>query len=143
MIVRPRFAACVAAAVVACSATPALSGYKEQMGLTAVESAQLPQFCWAQMGVPNATGPGYEPANCGPGANHYCPGLVYLIRSRKATNKSQRLQLLQHADIDIRYTENWTKDYPQCSIREHVMKSRIEVNNLLQLYGGKPVPAGK
>jgi hypothetical protein len=107
------------------------------MNATAVEIALLPRFCWAQFGVPNTDGDEFRMQACGPGANHYCGALIYVIRAKHAANKSVRLDLLEHADGDTRYTERAIKDYPNCSIREHVAGTRAEVNNLIVLYGGK------
>jgi len=111
---------------------------------TAMELAQLPKFCWGQFHVPNVAGDEFAIRNCGYSANHYCHALIYVIRARSpSVNKRGRMDLLGHADTDIRYTENAIKDYPKCSIRDDVLKSRIEVNNLLRMYGGKPLPPPK
>jgi hypothetical protein len=119
------------------SASYAFGGYREQLHLTSVEAAQLPKFCWAQMEVPGATGPEYQINDCGVAANHYCPGILYLIRAKSYAYRSSRGSLLEHADIDIAYTERSIKDSPSCSIRGHVAASRAEVNNLLSIYGNK------
>jgi hypothetical protein len=110
------------------------------MGITAVEIAQLPRFCWGQMEVPGSSGrPEYNfPGNCGPGMNHYCPGLVKLIRAKSASVKAKRTPLLRGAADDVSYTENWMKDYPNCGVRSHVEASKAEINNLLRVYGGMP-----
>jgi hypothetical protein len=105
---------------------------------TAVEIVQLPKFCWKQMGALNATGPEFSlPAgsDCGGGTNHYCSGLVALMRAKVAASKGQRVSMLGRADTNVRYTENWIKDYPNCSIRDHVAASRAEVNHLMTIFG--------
>jgi hypothetical protein len=117
------------------------SGQTASTNATAVEIAQLPTFCWAQFGVPNTDGDQFRMQACGPGANHYCGALIQLIRAKHAPNKSARLDLVGHADADVAYTERAIKDYPQCSIREHVAGTRAEVNSLLIIYGGKRVRA--
>jgi hypothetical protein len=123
----------------ALNAPVVLGGYGGNLGVTAVEIKQLPHFCWAYMQVPGATGPAYSipKSECGYWTNHYCPGLVYLIRFKSSANKSQQLSLLGLADEQIRYTEKGIKDYPRCTIRQHVAASRAEVNTLLSLYGNK------
>jgi hypothetical protein len=121
----------------ALNAPAVLGGYRENLGVTSVELAQLPKFCWAQMEVPGATGPEYQIHDCGVAANHYCPGILYLIRAKSYAYRSSRGSLLEHADIDIAYTERSIKDSPSCSIRGHVAASRAEVNNLLSIYGNK------
>jgi hypothetical protein len=142
-IVMPRIISLAMLAIFVCSPPLAFAGYREELGLTAVELAQLPTFCWAQMEVPNAVGTQFTINDCGPGANHYCPGLVWLLRGKNPTKYGKPLPWLQHADVDIAYTERSIKDYPNCSIRGHVAASRASVNNLLRLYGGKPVPQRK
>lgn len=107
------------------------------MNATAVEIALLPRFCWAQFGVPNTDGEEFRMHACGVGTNHYCGALIYVIRANHATNKAARLDLLGHADVDTAYTERAIKDYPNCSIREHVATTRADVNHLIVLYGGK------
>lgn len=139
-IVMPRIISLAVLAVFVCSPHLAVAGYREDIGLTAVELAQLPTFCWAQMEVPNAVGPQFTIIDCGPSANHYCPGLVWLLRGRNPTKYGKPLPWLRRADVDIAYTEKGIKDYPSCSIRSHVGASRASLNNLLRLYGGKPAP---
>ena len=107
------------------------------MNVKAVEIAQMPRFCWAQLAVPNANGDEFRIHDCGYAANHYCGALVSLIRAKHSANKAERLDLVRLADTDVAYTERGIKDYPKCSIREHVDATRAEVNNLLVLYGGR------
>jgi hypothetical protein len=120
----------------------ALGGYREQMHVTSVEIALLPQFCWGQFEVPNPQETtDFWAQDCGPAVNHYCPGLIYLIRGKRPAAKERPLPHIQHADVDVAYTERAIKDYPKCSIREHVDATRAEINHLLRMYGGKPVGA--
>jgi hypothetical protein len=114
------------------------AGYREDMGVTSVEIAQLPTFCWAQFDVPDAQGDEFKIRDCGYAWNHYCTGLIYLIRGKRSGVKWKALPLIQHADIDVAYTERAIADAPKCSIREHVNATRAEVNHLLRIYGGKP-----
>jgi hypothetical protein len=115
---------------------PAASA-QSSMNVTPVEIAQLPRFCWAQLEVPNATGDDFRIQDCGPAANHYCSGLIYMIRARGHVNKQTRLDLLGHADVDVRYTEKAIADYPKCSIRESVAGTRVELDNLMTMFGFK------
>jgi hypothetical protein len=107
------------------------------MHVTPVETALLPRFCWAQLEVPNATGDEFRIRDCGPAANHYCGGLINIMRAKRATNKSTRLGLINLADADVRYTEKAIADYPKCSIRVDVASTRAEVNSLMAMYGLK------
>jgi hypothetical protein len=105
--------------------------------VTPVEIAQLPTFCWRQFGVPNLDGDEFSILDCGPAANHFCPALIYMIRARGHVTKQSRLDLLGHADADVRYTEKAIADYPKCSIREKVAATRVELDNLMTMYGFK------
>jgi hypothetical protein len=108
---------------------------------TALELAQMPRFCYSQFQVPNATGREFRIEDCGPGMNHYCSGLMYVIRAKAVVgNKKARMDLLGHAATDIQYTENAMKDYPQCPLREHVAASKAQVLDLQKIYGGQPSP---
>ena len=107
-----------------------------QDNVTSIEIAQLPMFCKAQY-VPGTTGEGYHISGCGPAANHFCPALIYMIRARGNVKKQARLDLLGHADVDVRYTERAIADYPQCSIREDVASTRAQLNSLMTMYGFK------
>jgi hypothetical protein len=74
--------------------------------------------------------------------NHYCYGLMYLIRAKGAAGtRNARLGFLGQAENNILYTENGMKGYPQCPLREHVAASKAEVLNLRKIYGGKPSTA--
>jgi hypothetical protein len=115
----------------------ALGGYREDLHVTSIEMARLPQFCWMQFEVPDAKGDDFRIQDCGVAANHYCPGLLYLMRAKGPAAKGRPLPLLQHADIDVAYTERAIADSPKCSIREHVDATRAEINHLLLIYGGK------
>jgi hypothetical protein len=110
---------------------------QSSMHETPVEIALLPQFCWAQLNVPNATGDDFRIRDCGPAANHYCPALISIVRAKHTSNKQSRLGLLGRADVDVRYTERAIADYPNCSIREHVASTRATLNNLMTMYGFK------
>jgi hypothetical protein len=114
---------------------------QSSMNVTPVETAQLPRFCWAQLAVPGASGDDFRIRDCGPAANHYCSALIYMVRARKY--KADKKGLLRNADIDIAYTEDATANYPNCSIREHMKATRIELDNLMVMYGFKQRPKPK
>lgn len=115
---------------------PVVSG-QSSLHVTPVETAQLPRFCWGQLDVPNAKGGEFSISNCGPAANHYCSALIYMIRAKGHVNKQTRLNLFGSADVDVKYTEKAIVDYPKCSIREHVAGTRLELDNLMKMYGYK------
>lgn len=112
----------------------AYGGYREDLKLTDFEIVQLPQFCWAQMGVPNTNGPAFKPQECGPWTNHYCPGLVALIRAKRLGEPGKAYRMLDTVDTAIQYTESHTKEYPNCSIRGHVEATKAESQKLRIIY---------
>ena len=124
-------------AVAALTALVPVACGQTSMHVTPVEIAQLPRFCWGQLDVPNARGGEFAIVDCGPAANHFCSGLIYMIRAKGHVTKQTRLDLLGHADTDVRYTEKAIADYPNCSIRESVASTRAELNNLFTIYGVK------
>lgn len=102
---------------------------------TAGEIAMLPKFCWAHMKVPGATEPEYRMLNCGVGTNHYCGGLIKLIRAKSPAVKEDRVSMLRGALTNVRYTWDHIKDDPKCSIRNHVAETQAEIEGLLKAYG--------
>lgn len=132
-----------AALLISLSLVPplALAGYRENLQITSIEIALLPKFCWAQFEVPGAQGDEFTIRDCGPLANHYCPGLLYLIRGKGPAAKGKPLPFFRVADENVAYTEKGIAGYPNCSIREHVEATRVEVNHLLRMYGSKPAAA--
>jgi hypothetical protein len=124
------------ALVASLSVAPCVTA-QSSMNVTPVETALLPLFCWAQLEVPNVSGDDFHIRDCGPAANHYCSGLIYMIRAKHTSRKWERMALLGHADTDVRYTEKAIADYPKCSIRESVVSARAELNSLYTIYGVK------
>jgi hypothetical protein len=100
-------------------------------GVSEIERALLPKFCWAQMGSKVAKGPAFViPGGCGPGMNHYCPGLVDLIRAKSGADKRRAAALLNRAEAAANYTLDWMKNYPNCAIRSHVEATKDEIQKL-------------
>jgi len=132
---KPPAGAFAALALAAPLATTLPVSAQTSMNVTPVEIAQLPRFCWAQLQVPNATGDEFRIIDCGPAANHYCSGLIYMLRAKGHVNKQTRSDLLGHADVDVRYTEKAIADYPKCSIRQDVANTRVELDHLRTIFG--------
>lgn len=128
--------------VLVAMSVPALDaqGQMTNLDATALEMAQLPRFCLGQMGLPGAKGPEYElPRNCGSGMNHYCPGLVYLIRAKNPALIKYRAQNFGMAKAGTGFMENALKSYPACPIRDHIEATRAEIQRLSIQYGtGRP-----
>jgi len=104
------------------------------------EVAQLPQYCWAQMSK-QFKGPQYQiPGGgaCGPGMNHYCPGLVEQLRARQsARDPKRRLGYLNHAKNRTLYTLKAMEKYPNCPIRGDVEMTLRLVEIQRKAAGGR------
>lgn len=111
------------------------AGASAQGKVSSVEIAQLPRFCWAQLGVPDLQGDDFRIIDCGPAANHYCSSLIYMLRAKGHVNKRTRFDLMSSSDIDLHYTEKAIAPYPKCNIREHVQQSRVQLEQLMKLFG--------
>jgi hypothetical protein len=105
----------------------------------AMEIAQLPHFCWAQY-LDNVSGPEYsiDRNDCGVGMNHYCPGLVQLMRAKRSFgDRNKRLGYLKGAKGETLYTVKAMRGFPGCSLRGHVEKTLNEINGYLKGLGQK------
>jgi len=132
-----RTAHCIlaSAALVLLLAAPQIPRAQTSLHPTAIEIAELPRFCWGQLDVPNINGDEFHIIACGPAANHYCSALIYMLRAKAHVSKNTRMGLLGMADADIRYTEKAIAPYPTCNIRDHVVSSRAELENLMRVFG--------
>jgi hypothetical protein len=121
----------------AASAQKSLPIPGESHRASAMEIAQLPQFCWAQ--YTDHRGPQYSiPGICGPNMNHYCYGLVEELRANQSFgNTKQRLGYLRAAKYQTEYTINGMKNYPGCPLRDHVFQTYERVNARIQAIGGR------
>ena len=105
--------------------------------VTALEVAQLPPFCWSQL-MEGVSGPQYsiDRKSCGSGTNHYCGGLIDLLRARKSfDNDKARLKYLSSAKSRTTYTLNHIAKYPGCYIRRHVEATLREIEGRLMASG--------
>jgi hypothetical protein len=135
---RPTLLALCFATACGAAVFDACAQYASDWAPTKLEAIQLPRFCWAQMKVADVQGPEFYIRDCGPYANHYCFALTYFLRAKNWTGKGKPTNWLLRADGDVAYTEVGIKDYPQCSIRDHVAATRIELNQIMRMYGIKP-----
>lgn len=73
---------------------------------TAIESAQLPKYCYAQyVDTRLAADPKYSIQGCGVWMNHFCPGLLQLMRAEKVSSpRSTRADNLHGATENFEYT---------------------------------------
>ena len=101
---------------------------------TKSEAAQLPLFCWGQMMSDEFRGPEYEILDCGVSMNHYCLGLLKIVRANKMFgNMAAARTLLVAAKDDTESTLKDMQPYPNCSIREHAEKTLVQINGQLRV----------
>ena len=115
---------------------------KKYMNLTPsqTELLRLPKFCWHTF-TASHRGAGYNipKQSCGPGMNHYCPGLLRKLRADDPLRKkSDRIQLYKQALADVNYTLRWMKDYPSCFIRKHALTTQAQIKGSLQFLRMSP-----
>lgn len=94
---------------------------------SALELPQLPQYCLWQF---NRNRPEYQDPkfrlgevfpNCGDGMNHFCPGLLWVVRANAPGASSQhRKYWLQQARQEFEYTARWMQPFPNCGLRPHL-----------------------
>lgn len=107
----------VFAAIGLCAQAAAQDGGRYR-GATAVERAQLPMYCYTlHVDSTLANRPEYNiPPNCGGYMNHYCEGLIFLLRAQKASAPArERKQNAGAAASIIQKTLNSMT--PQCQLR--------------------------
>lgn len=101
---------------------------------SAVEATQLPKFCWSQ--YLDVKGPEYSISGCGVYMNHYCWGLVELLRANKTFgNQPLRINYLKAARANTIYTIKGMEQYPSCWLRPHVENTYKQVEAALRIYG--------
>jgi hypothetical protein len=120
--------------------TAAVSAYGQtQRDIKAVEIAQLPPFCWEQY-LDGVSGPQYriDRQACGPTVNHYCPGLVELIRAKaSAGDARKRSYHIDKAKFQTLYTLRGIEKYPACPIRAHAQETLNQINGMSMGLGKK------
>jgi hypothetical protein len=91
--------------------------------------ATLPKICWWRYmdNIPNTAE--YNIHDCGGYTNHYCPGLVNMKLAEREHNVNRAMIQWRSAKGNMEYTLHWTKEYPECSIRQSA-KSNLQRINL-------------
>lgn len=92
-----------------------------------MEQIQLPQYCLGQFhrDRPEYRDPKFNLGttfpNCGPGMNHFCPGILWMVRANAPGSSSQhRKYWLQQARQEFDYTVRAMQQYPNCGLRPHL-----------------------
>jgi hypothetical protein len=116
--------------------TPLLAAEDGQA--SASEVLSLPRYCWGQFN-PNLTGPQFKINDCGVGMNHYCGSVLEFNRSYSTREEFRRVQHLTVALRGVEYTLGWMKDYPNCPIREDVLKTYTRVRSAF-VGVDRPIP---
>jgi hypothetical protein len=96
--------------------------------------ARLPQFCYAQY---FDTKQGHNPqysiiAACGVGMNHFCPGLLNIMRAEYSINtkKFNRKEEVRWAKENVDYTIARLQNPASCIYTQDIMAAKQRVNVL-------------
>jgi hypothetical protein len=98
---------------------------------TALEIAQLPKFCYDQyVDTSLSRNPEYSiTAACGIGMNHFCPGLLNLMRAQKGTlSRDSRRGHLRQGKENVEYTV--VRMPANCRYRDDVNAAMVRVQTL-------------
>jgi hypothetical protein len=71
--------------------------------------------------------------------NHYCGSVLEFNRSYSTREQFRRVQHLTVALRGVEYTLGWMKDYPNCPIREDVLKTYTRVRSAF-VGVDRPIP---
>ena len=107
--------------------------YVEGGMASAMELALMPRYCWSDYKPELKKSPGFF-INCGVGTNHYCGGLLILMRAEKMAHGSGRLMDLNRSKHEIDYTMRYmdNPDNKNCFIRKEAEKILAKLNTLIR-----------
>lgn len=112
----------VAMACLAILPSPANAAGAGGYSAPASELVLLPQFCWGQYNAQYSGGQ-YFPSECGPFMNHYCPALLDYNRAFREISREKRAHIMRTVLENMEYSIKGMKEFPACSIRQHVEKT--------------------
>lgn len=97
---------------------------------SAAEIAKLPKYCYAQyLSEQLAKDPQHSIQGCGAFMNHFCPGLVDMMRAQKPTSQRwERAERIESARKNFAYTLEHMP--PNCWLRADAEKAAQEANTL-------------
>lgn len=117
--------------VIAATGAPTGAAAQKYRGnTTAAEIAKLPKYCYAQyLSEQLAKDPQHSIQGCGPFMNHFCPGLVDMMRAQKPTaQRWERVERVESARKNFAYTLGNMP--PNCWLREDAEKAAKEADFL-------------
>ena len=96
---------------------------------------QLPPYCFGQYF--GRTEPQYWPSRelCGVWTNHFCEGLVSLLKARETIDKKQKITYYGSAKTAIMYTKKGIEPYPRCPWHRDIAQALAEAQAGLMVYG--------
>lgn len=112
-------------------------GYRQGQA-SASEVLMLPRFCWWEYNAAFKD-TALEIQGCGVGMNHYCSALVEFNRAQSTLDRFKKTYKLEAVLRGVEYTLGWMKEYPNCSIRQHVEQTYVRVRAAF-LSVGNPMP---
>lgn len=118
-------------AALAAVALPGLAVAQKYRGNTsATEISKLPKYCYAQyLSEELAKDPQHSIQGCGAFMNHFCPGLVDMMRAQKPTaQRWERAERVESARKNFAYT--LTHMPPNCWLRPDAEKAAKEADFL-------------
>lgn len=102
-----------------------------------LELVQLPKYCWGQHLKEFAGQPGYSIQDCGGGMNHFCSGLIYMMRANKpGIHRTEKINILAQARVEIQYT--LARVTPNCPILTDVQIADRRLHVMETVAGIKP-----
>jgi len=130
----------VAVAMFAATLVSGAEGGWTYGGATVTEYVQLPKFCWSAF-ENSLVGPEFNiPPGCGVGSNHYCYGLLDLMRAKKAKTPAQKRPYLSAAKTNTVYTLSAFKReglLATCPITAHAEGTMREIDLQYKIFGIK------
>ena len=95
----------------------------------------LPKMCWSEYIESVANNPDYmlQSPPCGVYTNHFCPGLLKIVKAERLEDLNQKLVQLRMAKDDMNYTLHFTEAYPECTLRPLAQRNLIRIENEIEL----------
>lgn len=117
-------------ALAAVGLPPGAAAQKYRGNTSAAEIAQLPKYCYSQyLSDKLSKDPNYSIQGCGAFTNHFCPGLVDMMRAQKASlQRWERNERVESARKNFAYTLEHMP--PNCWLKPDAEKAMEAANAL-------------